>query len=265
MKKYSALAVVLGAAIPFTVQATNITLYDGVSGGGFSGGGTGVGLEDNEVENGAVTGQIWDLEAFDLNGTSLSLWGGYNFEGGQSQGGNLWGSGDIFIDVNGDATWGAGTDRSTSNSYYDYDYAVVFNRSGEALTGGYQIVSLDSTSTVLQTYNWSGTLFDWSNPFRVDNAGANSQVIDSGTFGYQTGISDANSIGLLGDSHNVLTIELGALSALLGGLDGALFHFTMECGNDGINGRAPVPDGGAALCLFGLGMGAIGLLRRRLR
>ncbi len=255
--KYSALtAVILGLAASQSAQAVNITVSDGVAGGGFSGGPTGVGNEDNEVEAGAVASQNWDLEAFDLNGSSLSLWGGYNFVSGEGQGNNLWGSGDIFIDLNGDAQWGAGTGRSDSNSYYKYDYAVVFDRSGDTLTGGYSIVSLNNTSTVTQTYDWSGTLFDWSNPFRVREGG---QSVGSGNYDYAAN-ADASALGLLGGAHNRLTVDLSAL----GDLSGALFHFTMECGNDGINGRNSVPDGGTALSLLGLGVGALGMLRRRL-
>ena len=73
--------------------------------------------------------------------------------------------------------WGAGTGRSGSNSYYKYDYAVVFARNGDTLTGAYNIVSLNGATTVTQTYDWSGTLFDWSNPFRV---GDGSEALPNG-------------------------------------------------------------------------------------
>jgi VPDSG-CTERM motif len=262
MKKYSVLtAAILGiAAIP-SANASNITIFDGVSGGGFSGGGAGVGFEDNEVEAGALATQAWDLEAFDLNGTSLSLWGGYNFVNGVQQGSDLWTSGDIFIDINGDAQWGAGTLRDTSNSYYKYDYAIVFGRNANgSLTGAYNVVALDANSTVEQSYDWGGAAdgrFDWSNPYRVRQGNTTQQ---SGTFDYAAN-ADASALGLLGATHNRLTVDVGFLGAEL---DGALFHFTMECGNDNLMGRASVPDGGAALCMLGLGVGAIGVLRRRM-
>jgi hypothetical protein len=261
MKRCSVLtAAILGAAALATANAIDITIFDGVSGGGFSGGGAGVGLEDNEVEAGAALGQIWDLEALELNGTSLSLWGGFNFVNGQSQGGNNWGSGDIFIDINGDAVWGAGTARNTSNSYYNYDYAIRFDRSGDTLTGTYSVLNIGENTSVIQSYDWSGNLFDWSNPYRVGALGAGDSTLLSGQqFSYNPGA--ANTLGLLGTTHNRLTVDVGFLGAEL---DGALFHFTMECGNDNLMGRASVPDGGAALCLLGLGVGAIGVLRRRL-
>ncbi len=260
--KYPILAaVILGVAAIPAANATNITIFDGVSGGGFSGGGAGVGNEDNEVEAGAAPGQIWDLEAFELNGTSLSLWGGFDFINGQNQGGNNWGSGDIFIDVNGDAVWGAGTTRSTLNSYYNYDYAIRFDRSGDTLTGTYSILDIGANTLVIQSYDWSGNLFDWSNPYRVGTLGAGDSILSSGLeFSYTAG-ADASALGLVGGTHNRLTLDVGFLGAQL---DGALFHFTMECGNDNLMGRASVPDGGAALCLLGLGVGAVGLLRRRL-
>lgn len=261
--KYSVLtAAVLGiAAIP-AAHASNITIFDGVSGGGFSGGGAGVGLEDNEVEAGALATQAWDLEAFELNGNSLSLWGGYNFVSGVQQGANLWTSGDIFIDINGDAQWGAGTLRNTSNSYYKYDYAIVFDRNLDgSLMGTYSVLDIGLTTSVVLSYDWSGNLFDWSNPYRVGSLGTGDSTLLSGQqYSYAAG-ADASALGLLGTGHNSLTLDVGFLGA---NLDGALFHFTMECGNDNLIGRASVPDGGAALCMLGLGVGAIGVLRRRM-
>ena len=56
-------------------------------------------VDDQEVEPGMVRNQVWDLEGFFLKGSELSLSGGYNFEDGEA--GFM--SGDIFIDVDGDA------------------------------------------------------------------------------------------------------------------------------------------------------------------
>ena len=81
--------------------------------------------EDQEVEPGMQTGQLWDLEGFLLDGTLLSLVGGYNFKNGQSG----FDSGDIFIDVNGNAIYGDIDGTTDGNSEvlktYGYDYCSV--------------------------------------------------------------------------------------------------------------------------------------------
>ena len=40
--------------------------------------------EDQEVEPGMVYNQSWDLEGFFLNGTSLTMIGGFDFEDGNT-------------------------------------------------------------------------------------------------------------------------------------------------------------------------------------
>ena len=59
--------------------ALNITISDG----NYDSSSWNGDYEDNEVEPGMVTGQDWDLEAFVLNGTWLSLIGGYDFINGR--------------------------------------------------------------------------------------------------------------------------------------------------------------------------------------
>src|SRR5690349_12725452 len=85
----------------------NITKFDGrdsatilVSGQDYKG--IGVGAEDNETEYGTYPYQAWDLEAFLLQGNTLSMVGGFDFRHGVTHGGHNYGSGDIFVDVNGD-------------------------------------------------------------------------------------------------------------------------------------------------------------------
>ena len=90
------------------LTADNITIYDNrVSGspGDWYNRGNAPG-EDQEVEPGMLTGQSWDLEGFLLNGNILSMVGGYNFKDGVMYNRDLITSGDIFIDVNGDAKYG---------------------------------------------------------------------------------------------------------------------------------------------------------------
>jgi len=73
--------------------ATNITIPDLNSSSSNSWYGT---HEDQEVEPGMARSQAWDLEGFFVNGTVLSLVGGYDFKNGAGSGKKFY-SGDIFI------------------------------------------------------------------------------------------------------------------------------------------------------------------------
>lgn len=212
-----------------------------------------MGMEDQEVESGALATQAWDLEAFDLTGTTLTLWAGYNLKDGETQGSTTWRPGDIFIDVNGDAVWGdAISGRPTSNAYYNWDYVIDIDYSSPTLS--YSIYSLDSSSEFIATYDWSGNKFDWSNPWLYSSGGT---LVGTGE---ATWLNDgSNPLGLLGTGHNSLSVDVGFLGAEL---DGALFSYTMECGNDGIKGQASVPDGGATVVLLGIGLAGIAGVNR---
>jgi hypothetical protein len=132
-----------GSAFATNITGTNITIsdenYD--AGNGWTGN-----HEDNEVEPGCVTGQVWDLEAFVLGSddpTTLSLLGGWDFANGMAdpygrirQDGSLvrYTSGDIFIDTNGGAQYGNLThknpnapgygDGATVADEFGYDYVI---------------------------------------------------------------------------------------------------------------------------------------------
>jgi hypothetical protein len=77
----------------------------------------------------------------------------------------------------------------------------------------------------------------------------------------------SNWAGQGADTHYSLTVNLGAITSILGvSLDEA--KFTMGCGNDMIKGdftkgNLVVPDGSVTLILLGLGLGALPLIRRR--
>ncbi len=92
------------AAALATPLGLNITKFDGrdsasilISGQDYKG--TGAGAEDDETEHGTYPYQIWDLEAFLLDGNILSMVGGFNFRKGVTHGGHNYASGDIFIDA----------------------------------------------------------------------------------------------------------------------------------------------------------------------
>ena len=87
-------AVCLMGNVAFALDlGTNITIYDGVSNSQDWHGTN----EDQEVEPNCLHGQSWDLEGFFLNGSILTMVGGFDFEygvPGQPQS-------DMFIAING--------------------------------------------------------------------------------------------------------------------------------------------------------------------
>lgn len=269
---------VVSGLVAFTAHAgyVDITINDTVNNGSSSGwyrGTTGV-AENDEVEPGTVTGQVWDMEAFllDFANAKLKVQAGYNMTAGY--GGYY--SGDIFIDVNGDARWGNAitTDASsgTSNGYftvansqYNWDYVISFGRNsgggagqgGGSLTGGYEVYKLSGTSSEVEVYY---DLNNRSNPLRYLSGGT---LVTTGG-----GLTQAST-----GSGSTLSYTLGEID--LGWMDGKLiadqpvtFHYTMGCGNDLLMGQAAnfhVPDGGASVGLLGLGLAALGVSTGRLR
>jgi hypothetical protein len=270
-KKFSLLTVVaVGLAFGYEATARNITIFDGVGGGGFGGGPRGVGLEDQEVELGATGSQDWDLEAFELSGKRLSVWSGYSLRNGNGK----FSPGDIFFDVNGDARIGYPLARSVDNSYYRYDYVIHFTKFSDPAnpnTLKYDVYALGNADKVLPSEDYVGDKFDWANPWRYDVQGSGSKtpLLSDQSATWVDNLTDADTLGmgpgggvLAGGKHNRLTIE--DISFL--GDEGVKFlvHTTMLCGNDGMNGSGGgVADGGMTVTILGLSLFGLALLRRR--
>lgn len=250
---------VLGGALP--AFAADITIMDG------QGSGTGwysANRENNETEPGTITSQVWDLETMQLNGTKLSITGGYDYRTGTYSGGKWYRRGDILIDLNGDAktmwTSGVTADR-TLNSYFNYDFAIHFSTTANDLS--YTIIDLNSNSTFDQV-----TDIQKSNPWRVSD----SSVYDS-----KTGSFNADFAQLATDAegaHYSLTVDLSNSQALMDAIAAAskmLVKYTIECGNDTIIGETPlfnpsgsVADAGSTLALLGAAFGGFAAMGRRL-
>jgi hypothetical protein len=265
MKQFLGKMMVMAALVgALPASAADITIMDG------QGSGTGwysANRENNETEPGTITSQAWDLETMQLNGTKLSITGGYDFRYGTQSGGKYYRGGDILIDLNGDAktmwTSGVTADR-TLNSYFNYDFAIHFSKAanGAANSLTYTIIDLNSSSTFEQV-----TDIQKSNPWRVSD----TSVYDSTTGSFQGEFAqlatDAEG------AHYSLTVDLSNSQALMDAIALAskmLVKYTIECGNDTIIGETPlfnpsgsVADAGSTLALLGAAFGGFAAMGRR--
>lgn len=245
----------------------NITIWDKMGSACNTGS-----CEDQEVEPNDRTGQAWDLEAFFLNSSTnvLTLVGGFDFKDGYGG----WRSGDIFINYRTSApTYGnpgiapsspSGDGTGTlSNNAFGWDYALRMDFSGNAPQG--TLYALTESSALTSGYYRQN---DGSNPWRT--ADTRNQVW-SGSFNYYSNLTDSEVAGLSsaawgaqGDQpftgegpHYAVQFNLNDI--FVGGYLASpdnYFHFTMECGNDNIIGKDPVPEPSTVLLL---GAGLLGL------
>lgn len=255
MTKAFALGGLLAVALAAndSAKAIDITLQnDGLtSGSGWYGP-----HENNETEPGTQQGQRWDLENIFLNGSSLTIRGGFDFANGVDVGSRTIHRGDILIDINGDALypWTSGSGQNNLNSTFKYDYAVHFNLTD---TSGlkYQIVRLNSGSTYDIVTDIPG-----SNPWRMSDLSLYDGGSGLGTAGL-TSYTDGEG------QHWDLTVDLGidGYAALLNDMassqSGTFIHYSIECGNDTIVGK--VPDGGTTMILLGLSFALVAILGRK--
>ncbi|MDM8552488.1 PEP-CTERM sorting domain-containing protein [Desulfobacterales bacterium HSG2] len=255
----------VGSAFAF---GTDITIFDENS----SGEGINDTLEDNEAEPGMVQSQAWDLEGFFLNDDNeLTMIGGYDFVNGEAE---LY-SGDVFIDVNGDAEFGdihdwGNVPNATVTDTFGYDY--VLDMDFDNLT--YDVYKLDEDSTTQIAFYGQN---QGSNPWRYVGGG---EEVESGVFGYET-MTDAQT-GFDGwgtNSHNVVSgLDLNFLASDVP--VEFISHFTMQCGNDNLMGEgtlaatatgggggsaAPGSEAPEPATMFLLGSGLIGLANLRKR
>jgi hypothetical protein len=246
MKKF--LIVFLLAAVFFlssNVMAADITIFDNRNDASTNSWYQTT-AENQEVEPGMIYNQSWDLEAFLLNGTTLSMVGGYDFVKGYS--GTA--SGDIFLDVTGDAKYGVSAD-SLRNGY-DYVFDVDWSGSTWSM---YKLTSDDGLSNVL-SYN-----IPYSNPWQFSPSGQNQTMISTGTWSSLPSYIDAEGI-----HYTVTGFDMIGLNSIIGTDYTFISHFTMTCGNDNLMGQgttSPVPEP-ATMLLFGTGLvGLAGFNRKK--
>ncbi len=215
-------AVLLSAGSAFA-YGTEITIYD-------ENGSQGIGSasEDNEAEPGMVQSQGWDLEGFFLDGTNLSMIGGYDFVNGKSG----LDSGDLFIDIDGDAIYGDIDNKDTKGNKtventFGYDYVLDFDFDNFT----YDVYELGAGSSTITSLYYQN---QGSNPWRYADGG--TVLATDVSFGYETGLSDADTgFDGWGGSHNAVTgLDLSFISSDVP-VD-FIAHFTMECGNDNLMG-----------------------------
>jgi len=234
-----------------------ITIYDGIGSNG-----SGSYQEDNEAEPGMVQSQNWDLEGFFINNKALTIVGGYNFYTGQDG----IKAGDIFIDTNRDAVYSPNVIPGynynpgynlVSNNLFKYDYVLHINWS----TGSYDIIKLDGNSILKDTL-YGEAYNKGSNPWIYVSGG---NVISTQSFNNygKTSQSDTGYLGWAGNNnHYAATFNLDGVDMS----SGALFHNTMECGNDNLLGLAgPVPTPEPSSMILGLlsFSGLFGIKRRK--
>lgn len=252
-KLHATLMVLSVAGITAFAEPLNITVSDKEGSGT---GWYGIENEDEEVTTGCVATQPWDLEAFILDGTTLSLVGGYDFINGKDN----YLSGDIFIDVTNDAKYGSElSGSSAANGYFEvanangWDYVIDL----DVKNGKYDIYSL-STESIVKTAFYAQNAC--SNPWTFVGNEIDKLNKDALAFSYSTiNGSTVDTYSFTGSSHNKLSVDL----SFLGNTDFTA-HYTMQCGNDNIIGKGTVnvPEP-ASISLLGIGFLFLGLFSRK--
>jgi hypothetical protein len=226
----------------------NITTNDGIANSTYDGGSPalGIGNEDNETEKRSSDGvntytyQSWDLEAMFWNSSTeqLTVIGGFDYLNGNT--GEA--AGDLFIGGN---------------------VVLDLSRNGENLAGTGSFTTIENFTAIVNPHDIPA-----STPYEYLSGGQIIGVSGSYSVGFIENWSTLG-LGLQGwkgdDKHYALVINTKGTAA--GSLinAGNNLHFTLECGNDLITGKATpvsVPEP-AIVSLLLVGLTALGFARRR--
>lgn len=277
MKVIGPLSLLIAAFVPtawstptLSSIGSSITVADGNS----SGSGWYGNHEDNETEAFPFTikAQSWDLEGMYLNNRSLTMVGGFDFRNGTTYDNHTYLGGDIFISTGSPsftqaANGGSGLGGTVANTF-GYDYVIHF----DANVSSYSVYQLTSQSIVQRTGDVAA-----SNPWLYVSGGTavagyqNKSINGYGlltqpVYGNLT-TQGSTTTGLQGyggdNNHYFLTVDTSFLPTN----STATFHYTMECGNDNLMGRArmapSVPETGSILALLGFGFAPLCFWRRK--
>ncbi|MBN9694119.1 MAG: hypothetical protein J0M24_28095 [Verrucomicrobia bacterium] len=230
---------------PFADSSTFTTPYTNPSGV----------KEAGTVENGASTGNSWDLASFDLVGKSLSVNGGFNFQTGIGAGNSsVFAMGDIFVYAN--------TPYNSTTPYVgkdDWSYVIHFDRLQAAAPGNrnpniqgnslkYQIIPKGSEAGYIYTQNPSALIIDL--PWMVGNPV---------TPAWEVGDYSFSGTSLGNDFKNSISLDIADIPA-----GEWYFSTTMRCGNDVMWGHARLPDGGLTLGMLGVSLLGLSYARRKI-
>jgi len=242
----------------------NITIYDNSSSS--SNGWEGQ-QEDNEVEPGNRYCQYYDLEGFFLDGYTLTVIGGFDFANGVDTNDSVGKitSGDIFLDIDGDAIYGGNqVDPYSRNdgikkldNTYGYDYAIKLNFDNNKFRV-FDISNTDTTKSVYYSQN------DWSSPWKYPaHYNGNTSPIYTNTLTYYRP-SDLTNTGFQGDSYSSNHYGFSVDLSFLPPSTTFISHFTIKCGNDNLMGKGtlPAPEP-ATMLLFGSGLLGFAVFTRR--
>jgi hypothetical protein len=277
LSQFGLLIALASAAVTASASSfgTNITVSDK----NYSGSGWYSDREDQETETNTntVTSQQWDLEGMFMDGSTLTLVGGYDFKNGVNwTDGHNYKSGDIFVDINGDAKYGqadngasgathygSGPHTATMANTFGWDYVLDLNFT----TMTYSVFSLTAQSMVSRVMDVAS-----SNPWTYVSGGNAVAGYQNLSLSYISGLTNADT-GFGGDSTNSTGWSTGSNQHYALGVDLAFaagqdvtLHYTMECGNDNLMGKThveSVPDSATTALLFGLTLlGFVGLRRQ---
>ena len=279
MKGYRQIGWMLAAGLlaSAAAQAADITIFDNMTPNATFGTDARGLAEDNETEYNTICDQTWDLEAFYLTGSALSMVGGWDFVNGIAHDLGDYGipdvfeSGDVFLSLGPTAPLYGDPippEVQPGDGYYpipnSFGYNYVIDVQWQTETGviAYDIYAITEADLVSVYYNQN----EDANPFRLllPTTYVPKPLFTGTTSMVDLGKDDYN--GLTGGQHYGVAFDIAAVLDMARDKDVLYAHFTQECGNDLLMGRQDdlsVPDAGTMVLLLGLGLSALGWVRGR--